>query len=197
MSSIALTERQGQILRAAIEIIANEGYANLSMRALARASGMKLGALQYHFRTWEDLLQALSDFIAEEFSGAFDALAENNGAPGLQETARFLLYDTPADATLQATRLFPQLWAMAQIEPAVDSLLNEIYDRYLGILEDGFADAGSRAPRAEAIALMSMVEGSALFLGHGRRWSRDAKAVRDAVFEFINTNYPDGEKRDA
>jgi coniferyl-aldehyde dehydrogenase len=25
------------------------------MRALARASGMKLGALQYHFRTWEDL----------------------------------------------------------------------------------------------------------------------------------------------
>ena len=81
MSSTTLTERRRQILQAAIAIIAHEGYANLSRRALARASGMKLGALQYHFRTWEDLLKALSDFIAEEYSRAFDALAENSG-PG-------------------------------------------------------------------------------------------------------------------
>lgn len=53
MSTIAATKRKRQILEAAIEIISPEGYANLSMRALARASDPKLGALQYQFPTWE------------------------------------------------------------------------------------------------------------------------------------------------
>ena len=52
-------ERKQEILQIAIEIIADEGYSSLTMRSLARASGMKLGALQYHFRTWEALLRAL------------------------------------------------------------------------------------------------------------------------------------------
>ena len=43
-------ERRREILRTAIDIIADEGYSCLTMRSLARASGMKLGALQYHTR---------------------------------------------------------------------------------------------------------------------------------------------------
>ena len=191
MSATALTKRKRQILQAAIEIIASEGYANLSMRALARASGMKLGAFLYHFRTWEDLLHALADFIAEEYERSFDALAENSRSPGLRETVRFLLYDTPADTTLQADRLFPQLWAMAQVEPVMESLLDDIYRGYLATLEERLVEEGSRAPRAEALALMSMVEGATLFVGHGRRWARHAKGVRDAVLDFIDANYGD------
>ncbi len=191
MSRAPTTKRKQEILQAAIEIIASDGHANLSMRALARASGMKLGALQYHFRTWEDLLQALAEFIAGEYDQAFDALAENSASPGLRETVRFLLLDTSADATLQSNRLFPQLWAMGQVEPVMQSLLDDIYRRYLDTLKQGFADAGSDAPRAEALAFMSMVEGSTLFLSPGRRWARDAKAVREAVLEMIDARYPD------
>lgn len=36
----AMSERKKQIVQAAIEIIASEGYGKLGMRALARASGM-------------------------------------------------------------------------------------------------------------------------------------------------------------
>ena len=54
-----MTDRKHQILQIAIEMIADEGYASLTMRALARASGMKLGALQYHFRTSDDMLPAV------------------------------------------------------------------------------------------------------------------------------------------
>jgi AcrR family transcriptional regulator len=187
----ALTERKRQILGEAIEILASEGYANLSMRALARASGMKLGALQYHFRTWEDLLRDLAAFIAEEYGRSFDALTAGGGSPGLRETMRFLLEDSPDDATLQADRLFPQLWAMAQVEPVMESLLDDIYRGYLATLEERLVEEGSRAPRAEALALMSMVEGATLFVGHGRRWARHAKGVRDAVLEFIDANYGD------
>ena len=58
------SDRKQEIRQNAIDIIASEGYGKLTMRALARASGMKLGALQYHFRTWEDVLQALASHIA-------------------------------------------------------------------------------------------------------------------------------------
>ena len=194
MSTSELTKRQRQIVQVGIEIIASEGYASLSMRALARASGLKLGALQYHFRTWEDFMRGLAGLISEEYRRSFDVLAEKHG---LRETVRFLLYDGPADATLQAYKLFPQLWAMAQVEPVVRSLLDDIYSQYLEILEEGFAEAGSRAPRAEALALMAVAEGSAIFLDRERLWARDAKDVRDAVYGLICAKYPDRKEVDS
>ena len=183
------TGRKRQILEAAIKIIASEGYANLSMRALARASDLKLGALQYHFRTWEDLLRALAAFIAKEYERSFDALVVDEGSPSLRDTMLYLLGDAPADATLQADRLFPQLWAMAQVEPLLESLLDDIYSQYIEILEVGLVEQGSRAPRAQALMLMSMVEGSTLFVGHGRRWASDAKTLRKSVLAFLDDMY--------
>ena len=50
---------------------------SLSMRALARASGIKLGALQYHFRTSEDMLRALVAYIADIYNSNFDAVKAN------------------------------------------------------------------------------------------------------------------------
>jgi len=69
-----LSERKEKILQTAIEIIADEGYSSLTMRALARASGLKLGALQYHFRTWEDMVRALVTHIAGHYRKSFDAI---------------------------------------------------------------------------------------------------------------------------
>jgi AcrR family transcriptional regulator len=74
-------DRKTEILRSAIELIADEGYGSLSMRALARASGMKLGALQYHFRTWDALLIALVEYIEAEIISAFDASDDLSKSP--------------------------------------------------------------------------------------------------------------------
>ncbi len=189
-----MSERKQQILQVAIEIIAREGYGKLSMRGLARASGMKLGALQYHFRTWKDLLHALAAYIAEEYRRSFDRLEPGKDSPDLRETVQFIFDDAPGTA-LQADRLFPQLWAMALVEPVMEELLENIYSGYLGTLEELLVIAGSRAPRVEALALMSLLEGSTLFLGGERRWAGDANAVRDSVLEFIDANYGGRDRR--
>jgi AcrR family transcriptional regulator len=102
MSTAAITERQRQILETAIEIISPEGYVNLSMHALARASGLKLGALQYHFPTREDLLHGLAAFIGEEYGRSFYALTADRGSPNLRETVEHILDESPADANLLA-----------------------------------------------------------------------------------------------
>jgi len=187
-TQIAMSDRKQQILQEAIAIMATEGYGKLTMRALARASGMKLGALQYHFRTREDLLRALAAYISDEYRQSFEALMPDVESPSLQEIVRFIFDDAPGSA-LQSDRLFPQLWAMARVEPVMAELLDDIYVTYLDVMEERFVAVGSSAPRAEALALMSLMEGSALFVGRECRWEDDADAVRDVVIKFIEARY--------
>ena len=185
---IVVSDRQQQILQEAIGIIALEGYGKLTMRALARASGMKLGALQYHFRTLEDMLRALAAYIAKVYRQSFEALKSDADALGLRDVVQFILDDVPGSA-LQSDRLFPQLWAMARVEPVMEALLDDIYVEYLDKLEKRLVGMGSKAPRAEALALMSLIEGATLFVGSDRRWADDADAVRDAALAFIGARY--------
>jgi AcrR family transcriptional regulator len=192
--SAVVPDRKEQILREAVGIIALEGYGSLTMRALARASGIKLGALQYHFRTWEELLRALAAHIGDAYRAAFETQVSRGEASGLRDIVRFVLDDVPG-LEMQADRLFPQLWAMAQVEPVMEELLDEIYAEYLRQLERRLVEAGSSAPRAEALALLSLMEGSTVFVGRGRRWADDADAVRDAVFAFIDARYGEEDGR--
>jgi AcrR family transcriptional regulator len=185
---IVVSDRKQQILEEAIGIIASEGYGKLTMRALARASGMKLGALQYHFRTWEDMLRALAAYISEAYRASFEALRSDKEALSLRDIVKFILDDVPGSA-LQADRLFPQLWAMARVEPVMETLLDDIYVAYLDKLEKRLINMGSTAPRAEALALMSLMEGATLFVGSDRRWANDANAVRDAALAFVDARY--------
>ena len=64
------------------------------MRALARASGMKLGALQYHFRTSEDLLRALVAYISDAYNQSFSKLQDREEPPSVREVVVFILDDT-------------------------------------------------------------------------------------------------------
>ena len=185
---IVVNDRKQQILKEAIGIIASDGYGNLTMRALARASGMKLGALQYHVRTWEDMLRALAAYISDTYRSSFEVIKPDAATLSLRDIVQFILDDAPGSA-LQADRLFPQLWAMARVEPVMEALLDAIYVEYLDKLEKRLVKMGSTAPRAEALALMSLMEGSALFVGRGRRWAGDADAVHDAVLAFIDARY--------
>ena len=69
------SDRKQQILLQAVEIIASEGYAKLSMRSLARASGITLGALQYHFSTWADMLRALNSYILDQYDKVWETIS--------------------------------------------------------------------------------------------------------------------------
>lgn len=188
---VMANDRKPEILRTAIEIIADEGYGSLSMRGLARASNMKLGALQYHFRTWEELLRALVDYVAGEIRQPLQLLKLESGSLSLRELALFMLEDHPEGSVL-TDKLWPQLWAMQQVEPLVSDLLEDVYAEYLELLEALIAAKGSESPRAEALCLMSMLEGESLFTARGRRWYGEQEAVRCAILNFIDERYGEG-----
>ena len=183
-----MTDRRNQILKTAIKVIADEGYAELSMRGLARASEMKLGALQYHFRTADDLLRAVVSYIANAYDLSFKSLKQKYNPPDVRQLVVFVLDDEPGNELL-GDRLWPQLWAMQQVEPLVLDLVEDIYKRYLQVFEDALRASGSSSPRAEALCLMSMLEGATIFMGRGRKWAKEAKSVRKTILAFIESRY--------
>mgnify|MGYP006075490511 FL=1 len=182
-----MSERKQQILQAAVDIIVDEGYGSLSMRALARASGIKLGALQYHFRTREDMLRALVAYISDIYHDNFESMKVNKPL-SIKVILEFGATE-PADGRLRADKLWPQLWAMGQVQPLVADLVAEIYDEYLQILEHLLVNAGSKCARAEAIVLMSLVEGSTIFTGSGRKWENESSKVKKAAYDLIARKY--------
>ena len=183
-------DRKTEILRSAIELIADEGYCSLSMRALARASGMKLGALQYHFRTWDALLIALVEYIEAEIISAFDASDGSVQESSIRSLIEFMLDEHVGTSdNLFSDRLWAQLWAMEQVEPLVSDLLEEVYAKFLMKLEKLMAKQSVVNARAEALMLLSLVEGESLFVGQGRRWEKSRSAVRKTILSLVDERY--------
>ena len=183
-------DRKTEILRSAIELIADEGYGSLSMRALARASGMKLGALQYHFRTWDALLIALVEYIEAEIISAFDASDGSVQESSIRSLIEFMLDEHVGTSdNLFSDRLWAQLWAMEQVEPLVSDLLEEVYAKFLMKLEKLMVKQSVVNARAEALMLLSLVEGESLFVGQGRRWEKNRSAVRKTILSLVDERY--------
>ena len=183
-------DRKTEILRSAIELIADEGYGSLSMRALARASGIKLGALQYHFRTWDALLIALVEYIEAEIISAFDASNGSVQESSIRSLIEFMLDEHVGTSdNLFSDRLWAQLWAMEQVEPLVSDLLEEVYAKFLMKLEKLMAKQSVVNARAEALMLLSLVEGESLFVGQGRRWEKSRSAVRKTILSLVDERY--------
>ena len=61
-----------------------------------------------------------------------------------------------------------------------------IYKQYLQVFEDALRASGSSSPLAEALCLMSLLEGSTIFMGFGRKW---AKSVCKTISSFIESRY--------
>ena len=179
-----MSERKLQILQTAIKIIADSGYGSLTMRALARESGIKLGALQYHFRTREVMLRALVDYISAEYKKNFELVTRDADSLDIDELLTFLLTD-PVEGLFQEDRLWPQLWGMMLVEPLVADLVDDIYRDYIQVFEKSLERSGSTAPRADALLIMSMVEGTTLFVGKGRPGSDQKTTVYDLIGAFI------------
>ena len=174
-----MSERKRQIILEAIGIIAEEGYSSLSMRAVARASGLKLGALQYHFPTWQDLLRGVADYISHQYFESVAGLNEPGAHLKLADIVRIILDDEPGDV-LNSDRLFPQLWAMALVEPIMHDLLGDIVEKAL-------IDEDIPTPRVLARVFMVLLESSSLFLAWDPRAKNIKKSERELLLTYLDT----------
>lgn len=79
-----------EIVAAALGDLARNGYAGLSLRALARTLEVSLGAIQYHFATKDDLWRAVADEVATGLGGGPRGQATIPTTPAVMLESRIL-----------------------------------------------------------------------------------------------------------
>lgn len=122
-------ETREEVLRQALAILVEEGYRAMTMRRVAGACGMKFGNLTYHFPTKEDLVRELLEAVIASYERAFDemlGIADPDPKKRLVEYCTLILQDI---RTKKTTRVFPELWALANHDPFVQARVHDLYRR--------------------------------------------------------------------
>jgi AcrR family transcriptional regulator len=166
--------REAEIIAAAREVLANEGYEQFTLRNVAERVGMRMSHLQYYFATKGDLVRALLAQVAAEYEQkSAEILAQVPDTP----TARFMAW---IDFLLQdcwdsrTRHFFIQLWGLAESEDASSGeLLKEFYATDIREIRQLLAELsphlGETLLTQRATIVAGVVEGMMLMVGSGPR----------------------------
>jgi len=165
-------ETRELILKAALELLIEEGFRSLSMRRVAAACGMKLGNLTYHFPTREDLIQALLDAVISSYEIEFERIVH---IPGVAPDKRLLAYCRLVLEDIRSKKtshFFPEVWALSIHDSFVAERMQELYARARRPLEEIIEEIRPDLPSAKrndlALFISASMEGLTVFAGHNR-----------------------------
>jgi AcrR family transcriptional regulator len=172
--------QQEKLLRAAYELVAENGVATLRTRDIAKRAGLSHGTLHYCFATKDELLKALYEFILAEFRRTTKHLEENdkNIRENLEGLARLRLHFLRSqDTIVLAWRAFTR---EASTYPLIREIMKSHYAeqrmRFETILARGRADGSlpSNPPIPDSMTATMIVS---LFEGLTVQWTIDQDCV--------------------
>ncbi|WP_329491203.1 TetR family transcriptional regulator [Kitasatospora sp. NBC_01246] len=193
-------QRRAELLDAAEDLLVTAGGAELSMRAVAAAAGVRLGHLQYYFPTHAALVAAvlgrvltrsaerLAPLLAPADPAATADPAGAGAAEAADRTAQALISALLAEQEdVRLVRLFAEVWAFAARDEAVADAVRAFYADYRARIAAFLADRRPDLPEAvvqgRAQVFLMLVEGASLFrsgLAGVREPAADEELLRTA-----------------
>lgn len=155
--------RRGQIVRAAVETIAEEGYARASFVRIAARASVSPGLITYHFKTKERLLRQVLEYV----NARLDRAMEGGPEPltGFEDGLRRIV-----TGHVMHCSLHPREMAVRQ----------EIGGADVPAPVREWIARGEEAGRAEMVGFLT--EGQ----GHGEFRAFDPEVFTDALFAALN-----------
>jgi AcrR family transcriptional regulator len=161
----ATPRRGAHVLDAALRVIAEDGFAALSMRTVATAAGVSLAQVQYYFRSKDELLAAAFEHVSADVV----ARAEQVDTTGpTREVLRGLLHVwLPLDEERErAARVWLAFTAAAATSPtlgpsnaALDADLRTGFAELLREAQTSGELPADRDPDLESALLLAVVDG--------------------------------------
>lgn len=186
-------ERRASLIAATATVLAEQGAAGVSVRAISAAAGVSPGLLRHYFDGIDALVAETYRTTGEQVSRA---LAEAVDAAGSEPRLRLAAYVTAsfrppiADPALLAT--WTAFWSLAKSSPEIDRLHAEIYGSYRTDLETLLAECGM-APgqiRLAAVAMTALVDGLwlELCLAPATFTAEEASAIAERYLDTLLTS---------
>jgi AcrR family transcriptional regulator len=168
VSAEHLAARRQQILDAARRRFARDGFHATSMQQVIAEAGLSVGAVYRYFPSKSDLIVAIAQQLADGIAAQLSVIASDpdRSITEVMEAAVGLVdANTGPDGMLP---LVVQVWAEAQRDPALRTMVAQIYGEIVTVYEKIAANAVARGelpPDADPAAVGPNL--AALVLGYG------------------------------
>jgi AcrR family transcriptional regulator len=140
-------DRQDRILEATIDLLAREGIAGVSMRAVARGAGVALGLVNYHFEDKMSLIRAALYRVEEQDLAIVEP--DLSLAPRDRLLSGLRRVGEPEFLTTEYLSLRLQLWALARVHEDFERINTRAQERYRARLAQLIRDARPELSRPE------------------------------------------------
>jgi DNA-binding transcriptional regulator YbjK len=174
-----------RILRATIELIAQEGIAAVTNRRVASGAGVALGSLTYHFPSQVDLLrESLLLFVGEEVARQEAVAADlRRRRPNVEEVAAEVqrVVQETGDRVQQLAEL--ELHLQAARDPELRDASRRCFEAYEGVAAAGLELLGVPDAKRHAGSIVALLYGMSLRrLGTG---NEDTSGIAAALLTII------------
>jgi AcrR family transcriptional regulator len=181
--------RVEEILVAARHVLATEGYAEFTLRRIARDVNIRLSTLQHYYPSKDDLFRAVVEKTVADYDAEYDRRATDWGSSArgrLLGMVRYLLDDLRNPDT---AGFFVEFWARGLRDAAAAELLQRAYRHHRDRVRVAMAplnpSLSGRTAEHRAVMVAALIEGMMLFIGAGR--SRDAglDGIEDEIARWV------------
>ncbi len=151
--------RREQIMNAALELFAQEGYTNCSISRLASHAGISKGLMYNYFESKEALLMAIIEDGMSDFINYFDP--NHKGILEADELAGFI---RKTFSNIRENQKFWTLYINIVLQPRVREYLhgepfNNLMNQYGPMLMKYFTKMGYEDPELEMLTFSALLEG--------------------------------------
>lgn len=165
MAPVGTQQRGSHLLDAALGLLAEEGFAALTMRSVAARADVSLAQVQYYFRTKAELVAAAFDHAGNQFLASLHTVAA--GEPSLERLRRIVWLWLPLDPEREKRA---RVWlayaataatetSLAAANTALDADLRAWFAEQLDVLQH----AGQIHPRLDTVGaaaqLLALIDG--------------------------------------
>jgi AcrR family transcriptional regulator len=175
--------RQAQILDAAQDLFARQGYEATTINDLLAAVKLSKGAFYYHFRSKEEVLDAMIQRRADEGIAAAAAIARSDALGPAEKLLAIMLAkkpDTPARAQLNDVLNQPANALLHQ--KALTIMTRGLTPILAGVVEEGIAQGLFSTPFPAPSVTLLLAGALTVFDDAYFRWSADEAQALTAAF---------------
>lgn len=159
--------RRAQLIEATIEVLAERGFARMTLSDVARRAGLSHGLVNFHFESKELLLAETLGYLSDEYrENWMQALSCADPCPAKQLDALFRADFSPQLFTPARLAAWVAFWGEAQSRP--------LYREKCGANDDAYAE------RKEAICAALIAQGG--YHGDAGRISRALRLVAEGAW---------------
>ena len=128
---------KSRILNTAFECLSEHGFANVSMRDIAKESGVALSQVTYYYGTKENLLLEVIDMMIEEYTAEFEQSAAALGGRKQKLGALIAYFKELIKTRPKLLKLFVDLTAQAMWVPSFREKIDSMFKKLAAIIQTG------------------------------------------------------------